>query len=364
MIKKKILYILHEPYHTGAPLVILNLLKRIDRSKYEPVVMFPYYGPLVDYFKRNDIKISLIAKKKGYIYKILFLYIFKIFAVIKDSNVDIVHINSRVLYPLVLLSKLIKKKTLFHIHESFEDFGLVYAALIRLCIILSDIVIFTSVASMMSIIKRKDNERYKVIYNGVDISNFYDTGKRSDKEIHIIMIGYISPIKGQIYLLKTFIELLKEFNNIKLDFIGEIKNRLKYQFYYQQLETIIRENDISGRVKFHGFVYKMDRILKEADIIAHTSLMESFPLSLLESMSCGRPVVAFNAGGVGEIVEDEKTGYLVDKEDLQTLRERLSFLIRHEDIRNKFGRAGRKRAEKYFSIDKMVSGMEDVYDLM
>ena len=89
---------------------------------------------------------------------------------------------------------------------------------------------------------------------------------------------------------------------------------------------------------------------------------EGFPLSILEAMRAGLPVVASSVGGIGESVRDGETGYLVARGDVDMLRERIGVLLADAALRVRLGDAGRRRYENHFTMDQMVKKTLAVYE--
>ena len=92
------------------------------------------------------------------------------------------------------------------------------------------------------------------------------------------------------------------------------------------------------------------------------SLDEGLPVAILEAMAEGLPVVATSVGGVPELIEDYRTGYLVPPSDVSALTRHLRLLILDRELRQAMGAAGRERVRDHFSVDRMVAEIEAIYD--
>jgi glycosyltransferase involved in cell wall biosynthesis len=102
-------------------------------------------------------------------------------------------------------------------------------------------------------------------------------------------------------------------------------------------------------------------LLAESDIYALISNFEAFPISILEAMRAGIPVVATDTGGVREAVQDECNGFLVPPGDVSRLAERLSSLIRSAELRKSMGLQSRRRFTQEFEWRGMLDKTEAVY---
>jgi glycosyltransferase involved in cell wall biosynthesis len=100
---------------------------------------------------------------------------------------------------------------------------------------------------------------------------------------------------------------------------------------------------------------------RAADLFVHAAKTDNFPLTILEAMACGLPVVATAVGGIPEQVDDGETGWLVPPRDAETLATRISQLIEQPDTREAMGRAGAEKAAIAYSLERMVQQYEDWY---
>ena len=127
------------------------------------------------------------------------------------------------------------------------------------------------------------------------------------------------------------------------------------------LEAEARRLGIANRVEFLGERKDVAEILAAAHIFALPTKWEGFPLSILEAMRAGLPVVASAVGGVVEAVVDGVTGFLVSCGDTDAFRGRLEILLGNPAIRRRMGDAGRSRYESQFTLDAMMRGTLAVY---
>ena len=102
-------------------------------------------------------------------------------------------------------------------------------------------------------------------------------------------------------------------------------------------------------------------ILSTAGILCLTSKYEGLPLSIIEGMAAGLPVVASDVGGVGELIVEGETGHMVPVEDPLALRRVLQALLDSPQERERLGANGRRRFERMFRSDAMISRIRSVY---
>lgn len=110
-----------------------------------------------------------------------------------------------------------------------------------------------------------------------------------------------------------------------------------------------------------GYRDDVPDVLGAMDVFLFPTHSEAFGLVIVEAMAMGVPVVSADCDGVPDIVEEGKTGLLVDPRDVEELTSAVVCLLKDEGVRRDFGRAGRARAEENFSEDKMCGEMEELY---
>ena len=127
------------------------------------------------------------------------------------------------------------------------------------------------------------------------------------------------------------------------------------------LEELARTLGISEAVKFLGATDDIPAFLRQAKFLVHTSESEGCPNVVMEAMACGLPVVAMDAGDIPYLVEEGRTGFVVPQEDEGTLADRVSLLLRDEPLCRSMGQAAREKAEREFSLKRLVSETLDAY---
>ena len=222
--------------------------------------------------------------------------------------------------------------------------------------------------------------------NGVDVDVFVSKDARNEqkknKEKQLLFVGRISPEKGLHVLLEAFQKVVERYPETHLKIVGPIYGLLPRDFlltlsnskhiqnlsafydstgnsYFSFLQKQLSSLDIANNVTFTGFVpnSKVLDYYQAADILINPSFSESFGRSLIEAMACEVPVVATKIGGMQEIVEHDKTGFLVEPGDASALAEAILCLILNEDLRKSMGKASRKRIVQLFSWEKVVENL-------
>lgn len=202
-------------------------------------------------------------------------------------------------------------------------------------------------------------ERIRVIPNGVDLREFPPSPapRSSSEDVTVLFVGRCySRQKGLEYLIRA-IALLAPMRKPCLRIVGEDWGGVS------ELQALSRSLGIEQQLEFTGRVSRADVIqaYASADVFVLPSLFEPFGIVLLEAMAAGLPIVASRVGGIPDVVEDGKTGILVEPRNAQALSRAIEILITDAPLRNRMGEEGRRRAATY-SWDEVVPRIREVYE--
>lgn len=132
--------------------------------------------------------------------------------------------------------------------------------------------------------------------------------------------------------------------------------------YRPRIEGTIEALHLNNRVTLVGFRHDVPRLLGVSTLfVLSTALWEGLPLTILEAMAAGLPVVASRVGGTPEAVEDGKTGLLVPPKDPPALAEAMHRILSDPALAEAMGRAGRARVERLFTVERMVREISAIY---
>lgn len=182
------------------------------------------------------------------------------------------------------------------------------------------------------------------IQNGVHDVGIPQKVHEKGKEPRLIMIARFAHPKLQLQLLESLIKL--KHLDWKMDFVGDGPEKGK-------AEQFVKENDITHKVHFAGWRKDVDDMLAKSDIFILLSEYEGLPLSVLEAMRAGLPIIASDVGGVKEAVT-EANGILVHANDSEGLTVALESLIVNRELQKKMGAHGRMLYEEKFTFRKMI----------
>jgi glycosyltransferase involved in cell wall biosynthesis len=206
-------------------------------------------------------------------------------------------------------------------------------------------------------------EKIAVVYEGVEMppsitSEMRQRARRRlripDDAILLGSVGVLSPDKGHELLIRALAQLRSEFPECRLLLAGDGPSRL-------QLETLAKELGVAEKVIFAGFVTDIDSVYQALDVFLFPSSFEGLGTSLLSAMSYEVPSVAFQCCAFGEIIENEKSGLLVEQGNVAEISQAVTRLLRDKDFARSIGQAGRARIAEKFSSTRMVEEMTKVY---
>ncbi len=188
------------------------------------------------------------------------------------------------------------------------------------------------------------------IWNGVpDVSGRALPGKR--RSLTLIMAARFAPPKDHLLLLRALVKVKGDW---RLLLVGDGPTR-------SLVEKTALDLGLADRIEFLGLRGDIDELLTRADVFVLPSKWEGLPLSILEAMRAGLPVIATDVGGVAEAVTDGVTGYLTPPGDVVQLRDRIQQLIASPDLLPKMALSARRRYEQDFRIETMVQKTVAVY---
>jgi len=279
---------------------------------------------------------------------------------------DIIHVH-HLRTPLHITAALLGKfKRLPVVLTDHGGGGLPFPRLIAQC---PTAFITVSKYSAKSLLRYAPQKRAFVVYAGVDIVRFNPNveSEQLRKSLNlredtnaILFVGRIMPHKGVDVLLRAISIAKKKLNEKHI--FGLIVGPLLDYKYYKYLQSLVRELDLSNNIKFCGAVSEgeLAKYYSLCDFIVVPSVQfdcfglyhshpELLSITSLEAMACGKPVIASNIGGVPEIVQNYKTGLLVEPGDVHELAKTIGRLIEDESLRLQMSKRASVFVQKSFT---------------
>src|SRR5262249_4177146 len=198
--------------------------------------------------------------------------------------------------------------------------------------------------------------RVRVIYNGIDTAAFAngchdreavrrDLGLGADDFV-ILLVARLDYLKDHATAVRTLERVARSRPDARLVLVGEGPERPK-------IEDQVRRLGVAAGVRFLGLRQDVARLLRATDLFLLTSVSEGIPLTVLEAMAAGLPVVATRVGGLAEVVVDGETGLLAPPGDDAALAGAVLRLAADPGARRRMGRRGQERAHTVFSEGQM-----------
>ncbi len=205
-------------------------------------------------------------------------------------------------------------------------------------------------------------DKIVLIPNGVDCSRFDallepSDGRGVETSAKQLIVGTVAPLrpeKNLEFLLQVFAAITERFD-VKLVIIGDGPERPKLTQLTQSLE-------ISDKVEFTGHIEAVETVLAGFDVFALTSRTEQMPISLLEAMAAGKPVVALDVGDVKEMLAPENRVFVVPKDDESAIRGALEDLLSIESTRRSLGHYNALRVRANYTQERMLKSYEHLLD--
>jgi glycosyltransferase involved in cell wall biosynthesis len=208
----------------------------------------------------------------------------------------------------------------------------------------------------------------KVVPNAIDTDIFFPARKEGAGDtITLLYVGRIERAKGVFVLAEALTRILKTCGkSLRCMYVGREKTTSQRESVSQKLRDLFSKEGIAGFIEIVGAVPGREKLLQyyqRCDIFINPSLIyESFSYTCLEAMSCAKPVIASKIGGIPEVVDDGKTGFLFEPANVGELTDRIRILIDDEEKRKSMGAKARERAKKFFDAAKVASENLKAYE--
>lgn len=301
--------------------------------------------------------------------------LFRLFEVIRQWRPDIIHMHwpPAIMYgQIARILSFSPAKTVAHFHGMVGLPSNVYSplhprrvaryCLQSYCIRNSDVLIACSheIKRAAAAYWRLDTERITILGNPVDVDRWRiatpDPLLRTslgieEEDVLLVFVGRLSiGVKGLDVLCRT-LSLIGPDLHVKLAIIGP-GNPSTLREYIMDPSRVIFIGPIAHE--------QLPSILKACDVYIQPSRYEGLPLTVLEAMAAGLPVIATRVGGIPEAVKDGITGILVEPEDPKALAEAIQWMVEHPAEREEMGRRGKERA-KLFDMHTIAARLKDIY---
>nr|MBC7244131.1 glycosyltransferase family 4 protein [Chloroflexota bacterium] len=404
MRKHRVLYLDAAPDVGGSVVSLHELLKGLDRTRYEPVVVTYAPHKYVDRFRALGAEVvvwdvynmpdhrpewvSGVRQSKfaqwlrkstwgsslyhGLGFGILFVRRLwprarALQRIMSEKEVDLVHTNSLMSHDRegIMAARLVGRPCVCHVRdfEQWDWFEKRLAKMVTRFIYISEAVQKHYVESGVPFSKGR------VVYNGLDVAVFASAldaakGRQSlgiaQDDLAVGIVGRLDSWKGHQIFLEAMAQVREVVPNAKGVIVGDPPPH-KPQ-YRDTLLALCDELGLKDHTIFSGFRVDVPLVMSALDVVVLASTSpEPFGRVLIEAMAAGKPVVATDGGAVREIIEDGVQGLVVPPRDPAALARAITYLLTQRDLAKAMGQRGQAKVRERFSLQQYVDGVQAVY---
>lgn len=369
MSRKRILWLIKGLGRGGAEKLIESSLPYFDRDKFEYEIAYflPYKNDVVPSIKKANIPVYCPDVTSA----LDVAGLVRLGRLLHERKPDILHIH----LPFTgILGRTIGrlagvKNIVYTEHNIIEKFHPVTRFLNLLTYPMNHTAIAVSEEVERSMerhwLSRRSN--HIVIKNGIELGREQTSPENLaalKKTLNIPLshkivgnVAHIRPEKGHEFLIQAAKLVIDQFPQVTFVVVG----REKYSGEIDRLNSIAKSFHIEDRVIFTGYRDDVPVLMDLFDIFTLSSLAEGLPLALLEAMLRGKPAVSTSVGGVPEVIQDGKNGFLVESRNPEQLAQKILRLLEDEDLSAKISHEAVITVEKQFGIESMIKKIEGVY---
>jgi glycosyltransferase involved in cell wall biosynthesis len=307
-------------------------------------------------------------------------YLGSFFQVIAELRSQVINIKPDLIHANSIRSGLVataatvglRTKVVWHLHDMLPHHPI--SNLIRVFALLSRrtrmIAVSAAVAENFRGRLRPLRRRLTVILNAIDLGQFHPASiskqqLRQELQIDDVapllgIVGQVTPRKGQLELLRAFARVLRDQPEAMLLIVGAALFNRDAE-YLDLIKQTASNLGIETRVKILGARADVREIMQALDLLVINSSVEPFGLVAVEAMACGTPVLAAATGGLKEIIEHERDGWLVPLHDEEALASAIIHLSRQPSLRSRLAAAGQKKAATSFNAARYMKEIEEFY---
>ncbi|MEI6631407.1 MAG: glycosyltransferase family 4 protein [bacterium] len=368
-----LLYVITKLELGGAQTQLLSLIRRLDQQRFKVFLFTAIDGVLINEAQAIP---GITLKKSRCLGRLInpfkdLLALIEIRRFIKKNDIEIVHTHSSKAGIIGRWGgKLAGAGVIIHtVHGwSFNDYQpslirLFFIWLERLTARFTDKLIVVSNCD-----KRKglgnfigEDNKYALIRYGIDYSKF---GPREEsireelgvgaKNLLVGMIACFKPQKSPQDFIRLAFLVRQQMPRVKFILVGDGPLRA-------DIEKLIKRLELEEQVILTGWRRDIPQMLAALDIFVLTSLWEGLPIAVLEAMVSSKPVIATHTGGIGEVIAEGETGFLVSPHDLHKLAQNLVALLKDESLRIKIGVKAKEAMGPRFALSTTSESHLDLY---
>lgn len=357
---KKVMIVVPQLYTGGVQKLAVDLASHIKDPRVEVMILSlkPRSGQIFErQADENGIHVTYLNKRSGMDLRV----IPEIQRAIHAYRPDVIHANQRTVTYLFLPMILEKIPYRYYAVHNLADKDA--KGIDRMVLKIANRFLRLRFIAISDLCRRSVEEVYRVkaedvpcIYNGIDLHTFIRSEAYEDLNDNVIVFlstGSFLPSKNKPLLISAFAKVHEEIPNTKLVLLGDGELR-------PRIETMVAEKNLREAVVFRGNVSDVARELSRAHIYVMSSDYEGLPVTILEAMAAGLPIISTKAGGVADVVKNEGNGILTEIGDEDGLAEAMKRLARDRRLRLRLAEHSRNMAGR-FGIEAMAKEYVALY---
>ena len=379
--RRRILFVNHTAQMGGGEVALLNIVRHLDRSRFDPVVILFADGPLADRLAEAGVDArvvplagSVVNARKGVLGWGSLLrvsdawraarHVVAVAREVRRSGADLVHANSLKADVIAgLAGRLAGVPVVWHVRDRIADDYLPPAAARAFRWLARSVphhVVANSRATLATL-RLPPGRPGTAVYSGTVTDDLPPAPSPAASGPVVGLVGRISPWKGQHIFVRAAAELHRLYPACRFQVIGG--PLFGEAAYDRDVRAMAARMGLAGVVEFTGHRADVPQRIAALDVLVHASTAgEPFGQVVAEAMAAGKPVVATRGGGVPEVVVDGVTGLLVPMGDVSAMARAIARLLDDPAAAAAMGRAGRVRIEQQFTIGHTVARLATVWD--
>ena len=353
----KVIQIIPKLDLAGAEIMCENLSVALKKLNVDVIVvsLFNKKTIVTKRLEEKGIKIIYLNKHQGFDPKVIFDLIF----ILKKEKPDVIHTHINVLLYTTIASMFVKVKRKLHtVHSIAEKEATSFKQKLYYIIFkyLNVIPVALTKEIQNSIVQRYhlNKKCVPIIYNGIDLHRcIKKLDYEIDNKITFLHIGRFVEVKNHKMLINAFAKYIKNFPNSQLNLIGD-------GLLIKEIKNQVKELNLQDKVHFLGQKSDVFEYLNSADVFILPSIYEGMPMTLIEAMGTGLPIIATNVGGIPSMIENSYSGILVkcNEYDIENAMKCINDLR----LRKYLGSNANMVSEKFSAIN-MAKNYVNIYSM-
>lgn len=356
----------------GSEQLVLNIIKNLDRKLFKPHLAYFHGKKPLSEFTELGIPLFHVPKIKRFDIKT----IIELSTIINKYDINVVNAHHflSMIYSFYGCKVRNKAKLIYTEHSVWEisDVPKKWKLIGSIILRFADAVVGVSLnvsGALQDNYKLKKSKSF-TIQNGVDLLDFnLPTNKfkkkcelRIKKNEKIIgIVANLKKVKNHLFLLNAFKEVLSEYDNAKLVIVGRgFKDDQENTEFL--INKFIEKHDLKERVLMLGYRSDIPELLAIFDIFCLCSYMEGLPISIIEAMASGLPVVGTKVDGIVDVIKCGENGFMIPLNDKEGLKTILLTLLRDDSLRRLIGQKA-KQHSKHYSISICINKYEELFSM-